>query len=397
MADVKHRETAENHRETAEHAEPETDGADAGAPTQPTRAETVVIIGGSTPLGHRVTDLVATDPSVTRMVVVELEAAGPALAPAIAPAVLALEASRTTAVERVTLAASADLRPLLAGATAVLSLGWAGLGLDLDPAAAAHIVPSAKRVLAAAAADPPDLLVMISSATVYGAWPTNPVPLTEDAAIKPNPGFEPAAALAEVERLAVEWAEEHPMTATAVLRPVTTVAPDRPGWLARALRSALGFPVEDHDPPTQFLQLDDLAAAVDAVRRTRPRGALNVAPDGWLNGPDRRALDVRPRLRLPAAMAGRVHAWRWRLGLAPTPPTLLPYAVHPWVVANDALRSTGWEPKFTNEEAWVAGHPAGPLATLSPQRRQELILGAAVAVAIGGTAFGVRAFRRRRR
>ncbi|MEO9224451.1 MAG: NAD-dependent epimerase/dehydratase family protein, partial [Acidimicrobiales bacterium] len=280
------------------------------------------------------TDLVATDPSVTRMVVIELEAADPALAPAIAPAVLALEASRTTAVERVTLAASADLRPLLAGATAVLSLGWAGLGLDLDPAAAAQIVPSAKRVLAAAAADPPDLLVMISSATVYGAWPTNPVPLTEDAAIKPNPGFEPAAALAEVERLAVEWAEEHPATATAVLRPVTSVAPDRPGWLARALRSALGFPVEDHDPPTQFLQLDDLAAAVDAVRRTRPRGALNVAPDGWLNGPDRRALDVRPRLRLPAAMAARVHAWRWRLGLAPTPPTLLPYAVHPWVVAN---------------------------------------------------------------
>src|SRR5437868_15019821 len=48
-------------------------------------------------------------------------------------------------------------------------------------------------------------LVYTSSAMVYGAWPNNPVPLTEDAPMRPNPGFAYATAKAEGERLAVEW------------------------------------------------------------------------------------------------------------------------------------------------------------------------------------------------
>ena len=57
-----------------------------------------------------------------------------------------------------------------------------------------------------------------------------------------------------------------------------------------------------------------------------------------------------------------------------TPPALLPYTVHPWVVANDRLRADGWAPTSSNEEAYVATHAAGPLATISPRRRQEIAL-----------------------
>ena len=76
---------------------------------------------------------------------------------------------------------------------------------------------------------------------------------------------------------------------------------------------------------------------------------------------------------------------------------MLAYVAHPWVVANDRLRSVGWEPGFSNEEAYVAGHAAGPIERLSPRRRQELALGAAAgAVAAAGVA-GVAAVRRARR
>src|SRR4051794_14153036 len=48
---------------------------------------------------------------------------------------------------------------------------------------------------------PPDAstrtVVYVSSAMVYGAWPNNPVPLTEDAPMRPNPGFGYATAKAE--------------------------------------------------------------------------------------------------------------------------------------------------------------------------------------------------------
>src|SRR5207253_10338763 len=101
-------------------------------------------------------------------------------------------------------------------------------------------------------------------------------------------------------------------------------------------------------------------------------------PVGWI-GCD----EVRPRLggpgvRVPNAIAKRISALRWRLGVSPAPPGLVPYTVHPWVVANDRLRAAGWVPAYSNEEALVAGTSASPWANVSPQRRQELALGAAV-------------------
>jgi hypothetical protein len=37
---------------------------------------------------------------------------------------------------------------------------------------------------------------------------------------------------------------------------------------------------------------------------------------------------------------------------------VLPYLVHPWVVANDRLRDAGWAPRHTNEEALLLAMPA---------------------------------------
>ena len=42
-----------------------------------------------------------------------------------------------------------------------------------------------------------------------------------------------------------------------------------------------------------------------------------------------------------------------RLRTGSSLPHLDPYVRHPWVVANDRLRSTGWRPLHSNEEALV--------------------------------------------
>ena len=141
----------------------------------------------------------------------------------------------------------------------------------------------------------------------------------------------------------------------------------------------------------------DLATAVDLARRARLDGPRNVAPDGWISGETIRALaGGAPRLRLPERVAVRMAGMGWRWGLTPTPPALLPFTVHPWVVANDRLKADGWEPASSNEEAYVGAHRAGRWATLSPRRRQELALGGAAA-GLAGTAAGVLALVRRRR
>ncbi len=58
------------------------------------------------------------------------------------------------------------------------------------------------------------------------------------------------------------------------------------------------------------------------------------------------------------------------------------YTQHPWVVANDRLRATGWEAHHRNEEVYVETDEGGPLASMSARRRQELSL-AGAAVALG--------------
>jgi UDP-glucose 4-epimerase len=261
------------------------------------------------------------------------------------------------------------------------------------PTAATGDVDVARRVLDAASAASVEQVVLLSDATVYGAWSNNPVPLTEDAVLRPNPGFTYAAERAEIERLAAEWRAAHPGARVAVLRPVRT--PGHNDWLIRALRPAPAVPEHADEPPVQYLDLDDLAAAVAIAAQHGLDGAFNVAPDGSVKGDDVRSLTgTVPRVRLPDRLADRVASLRFRSGLGPTPPELVPYTLHAWLVANDRLRAEGWEPEVTNEEACVDAHEAGPWATMSPRRRQELALGAAGAVLAGAFTAGALALRR---
>lgn len=238
-------------------------------------------------------------------------------------------------------------------------------------------------------------VVVLSSATVYGAWPANPIPLTEDAVLSPNPELDLAVRAAERERLASEWELDHPGTTTTILRPATPVSAELNGWLAEGLLlSAQLRAGTGEDPPAQFVDLDDLADAVVLAATAPLKGAYNVAPDGWISGEGLRALAGGPRLRLPDPMAGLVLRLRRRLGPRAAHPGLAPYVTHPWVVANDRLRAEGWVPRSTNEEAFVAGHRPAPWATVSPRRRQELALAVTGVVGLGALA-GVIALVRR--
>ncbi len=341
---------------------------------------TVVVTGAAGALGRRVCRLVAADPSVERVVAVDVRA--PESSPRVVASVVDL------AVD--------DLSSLFADAEAMIHLASTfGPVLDGDELPAGSDVALTRRTLDAAAAGAVPTIVLLSSATVYGAWPNNPVPLTEDAPLRPNPGLRYAVEKAEIERLVGQWREERPGASVALLRAAPAVSEDAVGWVARALDAVDGLPAGTDDPPSQYLHLDDLAAAVDTARRSRIDGPANVAPDGWLEAAERRALSPTPRLRVPERVAVKVATWRWRLGLAPTPPGILPYARHAWVVANDRIKAAGWEPEHSNEEAFVAGHAAGPLATMSPRRRQELALGAAGTL-LGGIVVAITTILRRR-
>ena len=341
-----------------------------------------MVTGAASALGQRVCELALADPAVTRVIALDRRALG----------------SRVPGVEGHTVdLATDDIKPLLEDATTIVHLAQC-TGPDAADGEQVGDGALARRVLDAASGVSARHVVLLSSATVYGAWANNPVPLTEDAPLRPNPGVPLAYEKAELERSAAEWRDAHPSATVTLLRPTVTVAASGNGWLAKALGRNTSLPVSDEEPPAQFLDVADLAAAVDLARRARLDGPRNVAPDGWISGDTVRALaGGAPRVRLPERLAIRLAGMRWRWGLAPTPPALLPFTVHPWVVANDRLRADGWEPASSNEEAYVGAHRAGPWATLSPRRRQEIALGAASVALVGVTAGAIALLRRRSR
>jgi nucleoside-diphosphate-sugar epimerase len=346
----------------------------------------LVVTGSTGLLGRRLLARAASDPLVER--VVGIDRVPPVTRPDGADFAVA-----DLAVD--------EIRPLFEGADTVVHLAFeSGQAAD-DEASGSRNVAATRRVLRAAADTRVEHVVLLSSAAVYGAWPDNPVPMTEATPMRPNPGARYAVQKAEVERLGAEWSASSPDATVSVLRPAVAVAGGEWTWLARSLGLAAGVRAGADDPPFQLLHLDDLASAVDHVRRERLEGAYNVAPDGWLSGEQTRALaGDPPRVRLPEGVVRSAAGvlWRWRVGRMP--PGLVPYTVQPWVVANDRLKASGWAPRWSNEETYVEATPGTPWSRVSPKRKQEIAIGA-TASAVASTlaaaaAVTVRTVRRRR-
>jgi nucleoside-diphosphate-sugar epimerase len=217
--------------------------------------------------------------------------------------------------------------------------------------------------------------VLVSSATVYGAWADNPVPITEDAPMRPNPGLREAAQHAEAERLVAAWAADRPGTAVAVLRPATVIAPGAGSWLVDALTGQAVVRPERPEPDRQFVHVDDVASAVDVAVRERLDGVFNVAPTGGVAADVVRDLGAwRLTVPVPRTFVDQVSRWAWALRMSPVPPEALPLVEHAWVVASDRLQATGWEPRYTSEEAVVAGRSPSWWREMAPGQRQTAAL-----------------------
>lgn len=227
-------------------------------------------------------------------------------------------------------------------------------------------------------------LVLLSSAMVYGAWANNPVPLTEDAALRPDLDFVFARQLASVEQMVDDWRTGAAGRTATILRPVVAMSADGSSGLARALAAGMGQRSGEDDPGAQFLHLDDLAAAVLLAAEERLDGVFNVSPDGWVAGERVRALaGSTPRVKLPERVAEVVARVRWRFQRGPIPPGLRSYTLSPWLVANDRLKQQGWKPTITNEQAYVEGTEAKWWTMITPKRKQEIALAGMVAT-VGG-------------
>jgi nucleoside-diphosphate-sugar epimerase len=354
-----------------------------GQPPLARAAAVIAVTGSNGRLGQRVMALLADEPSERVARVVAIDRDGPT------PINPRIRFHRADLAE-------ADIPALLAGCTAVIHLASSFSPDDLQDDAVL-----ARRVCDAAAQSAVRTLVLISSAAVYGAWPDNPVPITEAHQPNPNPGFAFASSRLELEAVGARWRDGAPGRSVAILRPaVTPSLSGQSGWLARAVGPSKVDLLLATPPPVQFVHLDDVASAALHAAVLGLDGVFNVAPDKWLRGEDAPPL-MGMAISIPATgpvrevasalVRGVVYPL---LALGPRPAGALPWSRYPWVVANDRLRATGWAPLSSTEEVLVAQRPPSKVARIFARRRQEVTIAALGGVGLG-TVGAAAAFLRR--
>jgi UDP-glucose 4-epimerase len=215
-------------------------------------------------------------------------------------------------------------------------------------------VNGTQNVLEAASAAGVGQVLVTSSTTAYGAFPDNPVPLTEEDPVRGAPDFSYARDKAESDRLCQLWALQHPERVMTIVRPCVVFGPDVDNyivrlWLRNPFRADFGTP----DQPLQFVHVDDMAKALVLLLEGRHAGVFNVAADGFISVTEASDLIGLKARRVPYRLGKRVAGALWRARINQAPAGQLEFVIHPWVASNEKLkRETGWTPHWTSREVF---------------------------------------------
>jgi nucleoside-diphosphate-sugar epimerase len=275
---------------------------------------------------------------------------------------------------------------------------------DTDAAArTTSNVRAAQTVLTAAAAAGVGRVVLFTSAVVYGAYPDNPVPLDEDAPLRAVPDGSLVGDYLEIERLAERAPKSHPGLSVTVLRPTVLTGPGVDTVFTRHFEAPRLLVVKDTEPCWQFCHVEDLASGLVHAALGDMDGPLAVGCDGWLGQREVEEISGMRRMELPESLALGAAERLHRLHLTPAPATDLQYVMHPWAVSTANLKATGWQPEFSNTEAFQAllveieGHHAALARRLGKKDAAATLGAAGATVALVGTAAIVRRARKKRR
>jgi UDP-glucose 4-epimerase len=196
-------------------------------------------------------------------------------------------------------------------------------------------------------------VLVTSSATAYGAFPDNPVPITEEQTVRGVPDFEYARDKAECDRLCQIWALRNPERVMTIVRPCIVLGPNVNNYIVRLWTDQpFQMDVGGGETPMQFVHEDDLVEGLMLLMDGRHGGAFNVGGDGTMTINECGDTIGMKRRKMPLGVAWKLAGAMWKLHQSETPPGNLHFALHPWVVSNDKLKSVGWKPRYSTRETF---------------------------------------------
>lgn len=215
-------------------------------------------------------------------------------------------------------------------------------------------VGGTRNLLAAA----PRRIVLASSASVYGAWPDNPLPIEESHTPRPNRECPYAVEKLFVESLCADIAPTAVMRISAVLGPAmdpivrkATLGYRRGVPAMRGARQAL-----------QFLDEEDAAAALHGAGIRDVTGAINLATEDWLDESEIASLAGARVIRLPRRMWLFLSEAGFRLRLLPFGVDRASLIAGPLALSIERAEQTlGWRPTRSSRDVLgaILNDPAG--------------------------------------
>jgi UDP-glucose 4-epimerase len=203
----------------------------------------------------------------------------------------------------------------------------------------------------------PGAFVFASSASVYGAWPDNPLPMDEAHKARPNLECPYAQQKLASERACAELAGRW-----VALRLSAVLGPHADARVARAVHAyRLAVPaVAGAGQALQWLDEDDAVEGLLAAGRSLLGGGgidghvLNLAPPDWLGPSDMAELAHSRVLELPRGVLVGMSELMKRLGVTPFGADRAALIGGPLAVsATKAHRLLGWQPAKTSAEVLV--------------------------------------------
>lgn len=342
----------------------------------------VVVVGATGNVGTSVVSALLADPAVTDIVGVARRR--PEWSPA---GVTWVQADIS----------SSELRPVVAGADAVIHLAWLLQPSHNQPEQWATNVVGTRRLLDAVAGERVGVFIYASSIGAYSpapagqivdeSWPTDGISTSPYSRQK-----------AYTERLLDAFSAAHPDVRVVRLRPGLIVKPGAASevrrlfggpFLPTRLLRAVGVPVWPSTPglELQFVHSHDVAEAYRLGLLRDVEGAFNIAADPIIDAATAaEALQAR-RVPVPGPVLRGLAAVSWHLRLQPADPGWVDLAIaSPLLDTSRARDVLGWEPQHRADDALAEfveavarsrGMPTPPLdpASSGPARSSEIATG----------------------
>ena len=199
-------------------------------------------------------------------------------------------------------------------------------------------------------------VVYLSSYTVYGAHPDNPIPITDSAPLRPLPDFAYGYDKYLSEQILQEFQEQHPDIAVTILRSCVVLGPSANNYVAKAFFRPWLLGVWNHNPPMQFVYEDDLARVLTIVVQQRLAGVFNVAGDGVVFYREMAEMMGSRLVVLPAFLAVSLTQLTWNLRIqVDSPGTGMALVKYPIVLSTGKLHEvTGYRFWHTSLETLTA-------------------------------------------